>query len=342
MSTAARGARISCLLIGLAALLAVLGLGAVAAQPAQAQASYAHGGMTDWDCGVCHLNGHPRETPVSEVCLTCHTGFSLPRRDLLCWTCHAPGEDMSRSRDNAACTSACHLPDGSIVTHTAHPDRSADCASCHAVSASPTDPAGSPHHTIPAPALDGLSPASGLPGVVVTLKGSHFANVVAVRFGDVDAAFVVDSLTQISAVVPATAITAPVRVLTAGGIATSSADFVVLRPEPLTLNLTVSRASLTLGGRVRLAGGVRRRGRATRSRSSCSAASPVCGGPRLRPRARPILPAPMRGPTGRGMRGLTMPAPSCRAADSGLPVGRLPRPLGTSPGGTPRVSTAHR
>ncbi len=254
MSTAARGARIARLLIGLAALLTVLGLVAVAAQPAQALASYAHGDITDWDCGVCHLNGHPRETPVSEVCLTCHTGFSLPRRDLLCWTCHTPGQDMSRSRDNAACTSACHLPDGSIVTHTAHPDRSADCASCHAVSASRTDPAGSPHHTIPAPALDGLSPASGSPGVVVTLKGSHFANVVAVRFGDVDAAFVVDSLTQISAVVPGTAITGPVRVLTAGGIATSSADFVVLRPEPLTLKLTVSRASLTLGGRVRLAG----------------------------------------------------------------------------------------
>jgi hypothetical protein len=245
------------LLIGLAALLTVLGLVAVAPQPAQALASYAHGDMTDWDCGVCHLNGHPRETPVSEVCLTCHTGFSLPRRDLLCWTCHTPGQDMSQSRDNAACTSACHLPDGSIVTHAAHPDRSADCTSCHTVSASPTDPAGSPHHTIPTPSLDGVSPASGSPGAVVTLKGSHFANVVAVRFGDVDAAFVVDSLTQISAVVPGTAITAPVHVLTSGGTATSSIDFVVLRPEPPVppvLTLAATPRTVTLGRKVRLAG----------------------------------------------------------------------------------------
>ena len=78
--------------------------------------------------------------------------------------------------------------------------------------------------------------------MVVTLKGSHFANVAAVRFGDVDAAFVVDSDDADQCCRARDSITGPVHGALAGGIATSSADFVVLRPEPLTLKLTVSRA----------------------------------------------------------------------------------------------------
>ena len=82
------------------------------------------------------------------------------------------------------------------------------CTSCHPVSASrPSDPAGSPHHTIPAPILAAASPRrrAGPRGTAVTLTGSRFTYAAVVRFGGVSASFVVDSDTQLRAVVPAQA-----------------------------------------------------------------------------------------------------------------------------------------
>ena len=113
----------------------------------------------------------------------------MTRPGLLCWTCHSPGQDMSASRTDAACVSACHLPGGSSSTHAAHPDRPATCTGCHPVTASPADRAGSAHHFVPAPALAVVAPAAGLPGATVTLTGSHLRGAAAVSFNGVWALF---------------------------------------------------------------------------------------------------------------------------------------------------------
>ena len=242
------------LLIGVLAVLALLALAAAVPRQAPARASYLHGGIED--CETCHMNAHTWWVPTNEHCLTCHTGFQVRRKQLLCWTCHTPGQDMSQARSDAACTSACHLPDGTTVTHTAHPDKPGACTSCHPVSASPSDPAGSPHHTIPAPILGGFSPASGAAGTAVTLTGSRFTNAAIVRFGGVSADFVVDSDAQISAVVPALAVTGPVSVLTAGGEAVSTQAFIVAAapaPAPV-LTLKVRPGLVSAGRRVRISG----------------------------------------------------------------------------------------
>jgi hypothetical protein len=242
------------LLIGVLAVLALLALAAAVPRQAPARASYLHGGIED--CETCHMNAHTWWTPTNEHCLTCHTGFQVRRKALLCWTCHTPGQDMSPARSDAACTSACHLPDGTTVTHTAHPDKPGACTSCHPLSASPSDPAGSPHHTIPAPVLGGFSPASGPAGTAVTLTGSRFTNAAIVRFGGVSADFVVDSDVQITAVVPTDAVTGPVSVLSAGGEAVSSQAFVVTAPPAPapSLTLEVRPGLVSAGRRVRISG----------------------------------------------------------------------------------------
>lgn len=70
-----------------------------------------------------------------------------------------------------------------------------------------------------APVVSGLSPRSGAAGTSVTVDGSGFTGVQAVRFGDTPAAtFSVDSAGSITAVAPAhAAAQAPVTVTTAGG-----------------------------------------------------------------------------------------------------------------------------
>jgi hypothetical protein len=235
-------------LTGVLVVLAVLLLGAAIPRQTLALESYVHGTVTQ--CGDCHMNGHTTDTPTNEDCLTCHPGFSVPRKGLLCWTCHTPGQDMSQARSNAACTSACHLPDGTTVTHSAHPDKPGVCTSCHPLSASPSDPAGSPHHTVPAPILGGFSPASGPAGTAVTLTGGSFTDAAIVRFGGVSADFVVDSDTQISAVVPANAVTGPVSVLSAGGEAVSAQAFVVtVAPTPVPVLTLEARPGLVFAGR---------------------------------------------------------------------------------------------
>ncbi|MBV9485982.1 MAG: IPT/TIG domain-containing protein, partial [Frankiaceae bacterium] len=81
----------------------------------------------------------------------------------------------------------------------------------------------------PAPAVTGLSPASGptAGGTSVTITGTGFTGVTKVNFGSVPAAsYSVDSATQITATSPAKATsTVDVRVVAHGRIsATSSAD----------------------------------------------------------------------------------------------------------------------
>jgi hypothetical protein len=234
----------------LAAVVTMLAAAALAPQWALARASYLHGGITD--CETCHVNAHTWWTPTNEHCLGCHPGFQVRDQRLFCWTCHAPGQDMSAARGDAACTAPCHLPGGSTITHAAHPDRSSACTSCHPVSASPADPAGSAHHTVPAPVLTGVTPGSGIPGTEVVLSGSHFTDATVVRFNGAWTAFVVESDATITALVPAGATTGPVSVITRGGTATTTQAFVVSVVPSISLRL--SPAVVGQGRRVKFGG----------------------------------------------------------------------------------------
>lgn len=148
-SQTARGIRRRRSLVGLVLALAVIAVIGIAAQQALAYTTHVHGGIDT--CEACHLNGHTLDTPVNEVCNTCHPGYALPSASTMCWTCHTPGQHMSGARNDASCTSACHLADGTTSTHVAHADRPTTCSTCHPLTASVTDAAGSPHHTLPPP-----------------------------------------------------------------------------------------------------------------------------------------------------------------------------------------------
>ena len=84
------------------------------------------------------------------------------------------------------------------------------------------------------PTIASFAPASGAVGIVVTISGSNFAGVTAVRFNGFEATtYTVDSLTQISATVPTTASTGAVTVSTPRGTATSSRNFTILQSPVL-------------------------------------------------------------------------------------------------------------
>jgi Calx-beta domain/Domain of unknown function (DUF4214) len=77
------------------------------------------------------------------------------------------------------------------------------------------------------PTVNGFSPTTGAPGTNVTITGSGFISPSAVRFNGTDAAFTVNSTTEIVAVVPVTATTGLITVVTSGGTATSLFNFVL-------------------------------------------------------------------------------------------------------------------
>ena len=221
----------------------------------RAYKEYQHGGIDD--CDTCHMNAHTMVVPTDENCVTCHTGYQTVRTRNVCWTCHTPGQDMGWARTDASCLSTCHLRGGVDFAHTTHAGGNAACTSCHPLTASTTDPAGSPHHAIPAPRLDAVTPAAAAPGASVTLTGAKLSWVKIVRFGALDAKFAVVSDTQIVATVPAAAQTGPVGVLSQGGSAVSLTDFIVLRPDPPappSFTLAATPRTTALGGRVRLTG----------------------------------------------------------------------------------------
>jgi len=228
---------------------AVLALSVVGLQPALARPAYVHGGIDD--CETCHVNAHTWWTPTNEHCLGCHSGFQVRDTDLLCWTCHAPGQDMRATREDVACTEACHLPDGSESVHQAHAGVSPSCRTCHAVS-SVNDPAGSPHHTVPAPSIASLSPRSGLPGATITITGSRLAGATAVSFSGVWTAFAAVNDDRVTAVVPIAASSGPVTVVTRGGSAVCAEPFIVTAKASLAA--TVRPARLRLRDRVTVSG----------------------------------------------------------------------------------------
>ena len=76
--------------------------------------------------------------------------------------------------------------------------------------------------------ITGFEPSSGPVGTTVTIGGAGFRGVTQVFFNGVAATFSNDSLTQITAVVPANATSGPIRVVTANGQTQSAESFAVL------------------------------------------------------------------------------------------------------------------
>ena len=61
-------------------------------------------------------------------------------------------------------------------------------------------------------AITSFSPSSGLEGTAVTINGVGFNKAIGVKFGDLTADGTIDSDTQITAIVPPGAVTAPITV----------------------------------------------------------------------------------------------------------------------------------
>ena len=83
----------------------------------------------------------------------------------------------------------------------------------------------------PAPSISSFSPATGVPGTVVTINGNNFTGATAVTFNGAPATtFTVVSATQITVTVPTGATTGFITVVTPNGIAVSTTRFTVQVP----------------------------------------------------------------------------------------------------------------
>ena len=93
------------------------------------------------------------------------------------------------------------------------------------------------------PSISSFSPASGAVGASVTITGDNFSGVTAVRFnGSASTSYTVNSVTQITAIVPAAATSGKISVTNSFGAGTSATDFVVV---PIVLSEDF--ASITSG-----------------------------------------------------------------------------------------------
>ncbi len=93
------------------------------------------------------------------------------------------------------------------------------------------------------PSISSFSPGSGAVGASVTITGSNFSGVTAVRFnGSQSTSYTVDSVTQITAIVPGAATSGKISVSNSFGTGTSSTDFVIV---PIVLSEDF--ASITSG-----------------------------------------------------------------------------------------------
>lgn len=102
------------------------------------------------------------------------------------------------------------------------------------------------------PTVTSFSPASGRVGDTVIINGTGFAGATAVKFGGVDAtSFTLNSATQITATVPAGAITGSIAVTAAAGTGASLTAFTVLAPAITSLN---PDAASTVGTAVTISG----------------------------------------------------------------------------------------
>lgn len=105
---------------------------------------------------------------------------------------------------------------------------------------------------IPSPSIASVSPTTVAGGGTITITGANLTNVTSVTIGGIPVtSFMVLSSTQIVAVVSANAVSAPVQVMSAGGIAFSTTSIIVALPPTIT---SVSNTSPTAGTQVFISG----------------------------------------------------------------------------------------
>ena len=78
------------------------------------------------------------------------------------------------------------------------------------------------------PTITSFSPTSGVAGDSVVITGNNLGGATDVRFGALPALFTADSLTQVTATVPSSAITAPITISNNYGTATTTNNFNIL------------------------------------------------------------------------------------------------------------------
>jgi hypothetical protein len=84
------------------------------------------------------------------------------------------------------------------------------------------------------PTVTGFTPAEGAAGTLVTITGNALNGATGVRFGAADATLVDGNASQVVAIVPGTATTGPITVITPEGSAASAEAFDVLGPMEIT------------------------------------------------------------------------------------------------------------
>jgi hypothetical protein len=102
-----------------------------------------------------------------------------------------------------------------------------------------------------APEITSFTPASGGPGVTVTLTGVRFTGATSVEFGGLGGTFTVNSDTQITATVPGAAKSGPIVVRAAGGVGTSEERFLVpprFTTSPFAPKFGLPGTSVTISG----------------------------------------------------------------------------------------------
>ncbi len=106
----------------------------------------------------------------------------------------------------------------------------------------------------PAPSaivIAGFAPAQAGPGAIVTVSGSGFGAVQSVRVGGTNAAFTVDSASQLRLTVPDGASSGPIELAGGGRVALSASDLVVLAVPRVT---GVTPASIVPPARINVTG----------------------------------------------------------------------------------------
>jgi IPT/TIG domain len=106
--------------------------------------------------------------------------------------------------------------------------------------------------TVPPPTITSFAPTFGPAGTSVTITGTNFTGATSVTFNNVTATFTVNSATQITATVPATATTGPIKVTTPAGSASSTTNFTVSKTHSRSVTLSlrkhiVARGAVTVG-----------------------------------------------------------------------------------------------
>jgi len=108
---------------------------------------------------------------------------------------------------------------------------------------------------VPAPTITSFTPTFGPTGTSVKITGTNFSGTAGganftttgVTFNNVAATFVVNSATQITATVPSTATSGPIKVTTPGGSATSTTNFTVSKTHSRSITLKLKQSGKASG-----------------------------------------------------------------------------------------------